>query len=260
MNDNVKYRLSDVLLEAMGGDYLWAEQIASAEDTQYATMLFWRAVEQERLPHADILSEDYDLVLGGGEARYFLPMMRCGDLYRQRRGIWPGEDTGVYHGEELASILIKQNARVFAEMDRHDATLEPYRDGLACPHEQQAFYDSAEWADRAKVVRFLDRYRCRRCRATGTMLHAHHNQPIYSAYSRLFYRNFDTGRMITLCERCHRLWHKDMVKHAHGFESVTDAEKREYYDRQRRMDQLHDEARECLWCLHHVWRKQTMMP
>ena len=55
-----------------------------------------------------------------------------------------------------------------------------------------------------KSVFERDQYTCRRCKAKGIRLNAHHIKS-WKLYPEL---RFDTSNGITLCERCHKLYHK----------------------------------------------------
>lgn len=248
---------SNLVLEATGGDYAYVDALGYY-DIEEADVR--RVLMQAGVPIAGVVREDLDRIASGMEPAHFLHAIDCADRYRARRRITPawsvpsGEDMAAAVGmDDALRAAVHELAEAQRELEQHGVSLADYRDGIACRAEQEHFYASEEWDSRARVGRVIGRYRCRRCGRTDEALHVHHWQPIYSAYSRAFMKNFDTGRFSVLCGACHRRFHDTHVRRPWGFEPASRAEKaleREYL---RRLNRLHDAAGACLWCCAHVW-------
>ena len=64
--------------------------------------------------------------------------------------------------------------------------------------------NSKEYKEWRKAVFERDKYTCQLCKAKGVKLNAHHKKP-WSKFPQLRY---DPENGITLCEKCHKAYHK----------------------------------------------------
>lgn len=208
---------------------------------------------KQGIPQTEVVREDLDLVTNGQPARYFVNAHKMAQDFRDRLAIPDLMDhpalnlqKGLVHVSEIVDDII--------ERLNSDYPQDPYElDGHACRKERQAFYDSPEWQMRAKVVRSMDGLECRSCHHGNRELHVHHIQPIFSVYSKKFYKNFDVTRMRTLCKSCHMDLHKGVVKDANGFHPASEEDRQDAQAERERRRTQHDKARECIWCQRFEW-------
>lgn len=243
---------ANLVLEATGGDYAYLDALGCSDISEADVR---RVLGRAGVPIAGVVREDLDRIASGMEPVHFLHATHCADRYRARRGITgaaapPSSFVAIGDAVRVALDALAEARR---ELLRCGVSLADYREGIACRAEQEHFYASEEWDSRSRAGRVICRYRCRRCGRTDQELHVHHWQPIYSAYSPVFPKNFDTGRFSVLCQGCHHRFHATHVRRPWGFEAASRAEKtleREYL---RRLARLHDVERSCPWCRSHVW-------
>ena len=199
-------------------------------------VLTWRGV-----PNTQLLRDELARAESGLAPLYCVSNAELVNSFRARHNLYPVRRQPHEEFEQM------QHDR--AEYQRYGVSLRPFRDGLACWHEQRAFYDSPEWDTRRTLMKAIAGYRCEKCKTCSGTLDVQHHDPIYSAGSRLFHRLFDVGRLRVLCRTCHEAFHARNVQHFYGFDSVneewTKKEERAYY---RRLHWLHDELKECRFC------------
>jgi 5-methylcytosine-specific restriction endonuclease McrA len=173
---------------------------------------------------ARIVEEDVAAVLSGHAPQYFLSEQAWAKLYRERRDIREYHNAG---------------------------------EGYACFAEQQYFYGTQEWKNRAKAARFVAQYQCERCGARNTELHVHHLAPIISVYHYNFDLNFQEPRLEVLCRKCHLVAHSQSVRGtlSYCFISATSEEVREEKARLYELIRLHDSQQNCPFCQNNIAEK-----
>jgi 5-methylcytosine-specific restriction endonuclease McrA len=213
------------------------------------------AFRSHGLPWAQIVDEDVNRILSGRQPKYFAPHQQLAERYRQHHSvrIKSVSKEGLRHISEGAEAA----RRDLDELQEYGISLMDYRNGVACRREQKMFYQTLEWQGRAKVRRAMDRFACTGCGTKNVELHVHHNEPIFSAYSRKFDHNFDLIRMRTLCVQCHSEFHDERIRTSYGFEIAKGKEKRAENDRMNQLMQLHDEVGQCPYCCNHVWQTEA---
>jgi hypothetical protein len=243
-----KYAI-DLVGEATGGDAYYMEKLADNEEITRDDVL--EMLREARVPLAMQLLSDVNQIFGGEEPRYFIPHDRVVERYREHHNAavsFAEPDDGLR--QFSWKYVARQLRQELSEYEQHEISLKPYRRGAACVAEQRFFYKTDEWKDRATVVRIMDRFTCRRCdrKDRDEMLPVHHDEHIYSVFSRKFYHNFDVIRLRCLCNSCHSAFHSS---HVRGYSDFKSAE-REQVDRSRRqrraLERLHDALRECRFC------------
>ena len=240
--DFIHSRLSDLVSVLSGGDataldilHYNGSSLLGYEDVQ-------RAMDYIKPAPSDALASDLSRIFGGREPEYFVHAHALAERYRRAYGVvMQAEAQTVYRFEDLVRLA-----------ERPLGTI--YEQGFACSKEQAFFYSTGEWRHRAEVMRMLDRYCCRSCGARKVELHAHHMEPIYSAYSRRFQHNFDECRILVLCKACHERFHGRVAKTAWGFEPMQGEARAEQQRQLARDRRAHDEGRTCRWC---YYRTQT---
>lgn len=215
-----------------------------------------RVLRRYGVPFSSVVKSDIDRVLRPERPKYFARKSRLERLFRGRRAIpRPRNHPKIKTREGMVSI--SDAARRAAERLSREQQVCPYHEeGLACPKQQSAFYDSAVWARRAKAVRAMDQYTCRSCGRGNRELHVHHVQPIYSVHSRKFHRNFDVCRMRSLCKSCHRDVHEGVLKDSGGFYNAPGREEAKAREARQQWRRWHDEFRDCLWCQRFEWEQE----
>ena len=205
----------------------------------YSLTMIWEAFDLAGIRVSIALDEDVTNALNGYPLKYFRHSNELVEEFRSAHGAWPAE-TGTRGFISLGDAA--EEALAILEERRANPNHSLYAAaGYACPEEQKVFYDSDLWANRAKAVRAVARG-CR-CGRRDIELHAHHDEPIYSAYSRLFYRNFELNRIRVLCKICHHRMHQRLTKTMHGFSTTLDGPD---WIEARRVHDAHPE--ECPWC------------
>lgn len=232
--------LTTVVGVATGGD---GGAIDAAENANGRPEEVRRILADYDIPWAQVVREDVARALEGRPPHYFAHAS-----YYARRYI--AEHGGGYR-EPVKTVWSMADMAEMAERALEGEL--PRRYTLACPAEQAFFYQTPQWQDRAKAARVADGLRCTRC-GGGGVLHVHHTDPIWSAWSRKFEKNFRLDRLRTLCEECHEWKHQDMMKTVGGFQYASSPEEMETHREQRRERQRrHDRRRECQFCQQHVW-------
>lgn len=248
--NTIRKRAIDFVRVATDGDYEAMERIGNEENPLNEDAIL-NVLREKDIPISGIVREDLQRLFEGETLKYFLPPDEVVNRYRTRYGIhFVMRDGGSRPLSDCAEIIADRLERVLDEVAEFGATLVDQRSGVACFAEQEFFYGTEEWKNLAKVVRTIDRLRCKECGTKKCKLHAHHTYGIYSSYSRRFYKNFDVGMIMTLCEKCHAGRHSRSIKSgAHFIPAFPPAKARErtYNINLRR---LHDSAGECPYCFH----------
>jgi hypothetical protein len=101
----------------------------------------------------------------------------------------------------------------------------------------------------------MDRFTCRDCRCSDNQLHVHHEEHIYSAFSRRFYRNFDVIRLKALCDSCHKKFHRSHTRGRTHFVAIDpqNPATMEWAALQRQ----HDELKECPFCFGNLLHQRS---
>lgn len=239
----------DLVGEATGGDAYYIEKLADHDEITRDDVL--EVLREARVPLAMQVLSDVEHIFDGDEPRYFVPHDRVVERYREHHYASANFGEPDHRLRSLpGDAVFRELQQEAAECERHGVSLHEYRRGAACFAEQRFFYETDEWKDRAAVVRIIDRFTCRSCRRNDRdeMLHVHHDEHIYSVFSRMFYHNFDVIRLRCLCDSCHSAFH---CSHVRGYSDFKSAE-REEVNRSRRqrlaLERLHDAARECRFC------------
>ena len=245
--DFIYSRLSGLVSVLSGGDATALDILHYSGSGTLGYEDVQRALDYIKPAPSDALASDLSRIFGGREPEYFIHAHALAERYRRAHGVvMARERETVYRFEDLVRLAERPLGTV-------------YEQGLACPEEQAFFYATGEWRRRAEVMRVLDGYRCRSCGATcrrqKVEIHAHHMEPIYSAYSRRFQHNFDECRILVLCKACHEQFHGHVVKTAWGFEPMQGEARAEQQRQLARDRRAHDEGRTCRWCYH---RTQTV--
>lgn len=264
----VRVHVSNFLLELAGGDPLLVEEMDTYHDDREAPRAVveeaCRLYLSERLDvrgTPEAVASDLDRVHRGEPARHFVTARYAADAYRAERGIYMERRHDALRSQHdlLPAVLGSLLTAAEERNQTGGADLYDYRHGVACRREQRHFYQSHEWTDVAKGARVLDGFRCRSCGATDVPLEVHHHDPVYSAYSALFPRLFDLGRLRTMCQPCHARFHAERTRAHYGFAriagdraAVATTKRREQITNGRR-ERLHDQKRECPWCLRYTW-------
>jgi hypothetical protein len=216
-------------------------------DDEYPRSVVWTAFQRADIRMSMVLQEDVDRAYAEEEPRYFGTAEEFAERFRMAHGVRidPGSEGFAHISEVVAEV------RALMEQRRSNPYYSRFAaNDLACPVEQSVFYRSNLWIDRAKAVRAVGRG-CTNCGTRNRELHAHHREPIYTAYSRLFYRSWDLGRIHVLCDSCHRDFHAKRGKTAYGFSEDADPN---YWREAARTHDAHPE--ECPWCS----RRQALTP
>ena len=233
-----------VISEATGGDSTCGERFHYMESISKDAVL--NLLIDAGVPvGAEIVEEDVHRAFEAEEPRYFLPPERIAELYRMRHGIAYSDQMGwVNQPNTVADEIIKCNL----EAEKSGVTLSQYRDGTVCKAEQEFFYKTEEWNDRARVIRVLDRFKCRGCGQNRTDCEVHHDEHLYTAYCPSFYRNFDSDRLRSLCKPCHKAFHESRVRGHSHFVPANSALRRKDSFLWAKRAKLHDQLRECPYC------------
>jgi 5-methylcytosine-specific restriction endonuclease McrA len=245
---------ADLVSEATGGNAYWNERFS--EMTWYdepTHEMVYNLLREAGVFYAAIVQEDLSRIFSGKKPLYFLRDQIAVEEYRFRHGVCTDEDEGesmLSSMKEIGERLRDEMAKMKMESEIYGVTLSPFRHGMACLREQSYFYKTEEWANRAKLVRLLDKFVCRKCGAKDVELHVHHDEYIQSASSRLFYHNFDTCRMRCLCESCHDDFHKYRIRGCPHFQIASPSEIQEHREYLRQLEVAHDLAKECKFCFH----------
>lgn len=245
--DFVRKYAIDLMAEATGGDAAYIEELADQEDIARDDVI--DLLRKAKVPRAAPLLSDLDQIFEGEEPRYFVPHDRVVERYREHHHPHADFAERDYGLRSLPSAdAVRELKEEILQQKPFGPLLQPYRDGAACLAEQTLFYETDEWRDRATVLRIMDRFTCRMCSRSDQMLHVHHEEHIYSVFSRKFYRNFDVGRLRCLCESCHASFHRSHVRGYSDFAPANPDEGSQRKTRRTASEQLHDSARECRFC------------
>jgi 5-methylcytosine-specific restriction endonuclease McrA len=242
-------RAIDLVAEATGGDSYHIERLAARDEISRDDV-----VEQLREAHVPLVTQllaDVDRVFAGSEPCYFVQPEVLVERYRQRYHSESSFTEPDYRLEPLScSDVAQELEKVISECQLYGVSLDEYRDGAACVAEQRFFYETEEWEGRATVVRIMDHFACRACnqQGAGEMLPVHHSELIYSAFSRHFYRNFDTIRLRSLCDSCHRGFHSTHVRGYSDFRLASAEQVEGNWRCRRTLEGLHDAMKECQFC------------
>lgn len=205
----------------------------------YTTQEIWDAFDRAGIRASVTLEADVRNALNGDPLLYFQRSTEIVEAYRGHYAVYIPERPSPDFTHISAAV---QEVIEIAEERRANPNYSIYAAAeFACPQEQRVFYKSHFWRNRARAVRAVARG-CR-CRRRNVELHAHHNEPIYSAYSRLFYRNFELNRIRVLCKVCHDELHQRLNKTLNGFSAVNEGPD---WNQARRIHDAHPE--ECPWC------------
>jgi len=241
---------TDVVAEATGGNASHIEKLSYRERITRNDVL--NVLRAARVPLARELLSDIEQIFDGEEPRYFISHDRVVDRYRENHHPnidFTERDYGIR--PLVNADVIRQLNQDLSELQDFGVSLAEYREGAACLAEQEFFYETEEWKDRATVIRIMDRFTCRIC-GGNEMLEVHHGEYIYSVFSRRFYHNFDVVGLRCLCDRCHRAFHESHVRGDSCFNSCFKSADREEISRHRKyrvaLERLHDAARECRFC------------
>lgn len=206
-----------------------------------------------RITWAEIVAEDVRQIMYERERYYFVDEMAYARRYRENHGIAVekssprfvyGSGTLKIHTDALRAKLMRHRQQV----EEYGGSTKLLDDGCACLAEQTYFYQSQEWKNRAKTIRYLDGYKCHSCQKSNCVLHVHHLRPIQSAYSRRFHWNFEYFKLHVLCEECHRREHNRSYRASGRYTVGTSDEIAEAKRARRKEQQVHDEIRSCQFC------------
>jgi hypothetical protein len=199
-----------------------------------------------------LVEHDVTEVLSGRLPQYFLSEQEWVALYRSRRSIPepPMEDDVLTTSEQSLEVLEQTQARRRREISTYGVTTDSSKMGWACAKEQQYFYGTPEWNNRASAARFVAGSRCERCGARDARLCVHHIAPIISAYHHNFDSNFADYSLVVLCEDCHKKLHGSVVRGTASlcFIGATQGEIDEYRAKLRKLDEMHNRLKECPFC------------
>lgn len=211
-----------------------------------------RVFRSHKIAWAAIVAEDVSQLLRERERYYFVNEMTYAQRYRENHNVFFEETSPRFvYGRDTASRPsdLKAKLRYYRQQaERHGGSTKLLDDGCACLAEQAFFYQSQEWQDRAKTIRYLDGYKCQRCQKSNCVLHVHHLRPIQSAYSRRFQWNFDYHKLHVLCEECHKREH-EIVYRANGrYEVGSKSEVAAAKKSRHREQYIHDSVETCQFC------------
>jgi len=205
------------------------------------------------IPQAEVVKTDLKRAYSGRLLKYFVSARELAEKFRRERFIRPPKE----HPEIETGFRKVDVSEALKEVDRwadESVDTDPYKwHGHACPRERRAFYSSDQWSRRAKAIRAMDCFTCQRCGAGDKELHAHHEAPIFSVFSKKFKRNFDVTRITTWCTDCHRSFHENADRTWWGFALRPDGHSDDLHERDKERRRKHDAAQECLWCKRFVW-------
>lgn len=249
-------RLSDLVGVATGGNAFAIEQLQEATPLEGVVSrdAVIQILREYGIPYAKVVREDLNRIYSGQRPRYFVVARKMAKRYRDRRGIYDWRpEGGLLSAADIVDELEKDLDEAKREQEEYGAHQWLYRMGIACYREQEDFYQSREWSDRAAVIRASYGFSCQRCGRSNTELHAHHLTPIYSAYSKKFHRNFNTADILCWCADCHRDYHAQSVRTEFGFTIASNEEVLEEREENRKRRIAHDKTRTCRYCKKFVW-------
>lgn len=206
------------------------------------------------VPWGKPVEHDVNRILSDRPPRYFLSADEWASRYRAERGIDEAEpddeepDSLLHTPDDLADLLLSELSKIRQDVQKHVVSGFSFRQGYACLHEQQYFYGTQEWQDKAKALRFIAGYQCEQCKARNRPLHVHHVHPIFTMYSWRFYLNFTDWKLQVLCEACHRAFHSRTVRGIMHYVPASPDEVREEKQTFRKLGRMHDDLDECLFC------------
>lgn len=249
MNDDPLRYLREIISVATGGDAYAMEQVTLVRPTRMTDALNF--LRDHGLVAADEVRTDVRRAFNGRPPSYFASTERlvkqfCHDHSVPTPTSRETQSAGMRHVSEVADDLIQ-------ELESNKPTDPFQREGLACPQQRSAFYESSAWKRRAAAVRVMDRFTCQRCDESETVLHVHHKMPIQAVFGRTFYKNFETIRLVTYCQSCHEDYHQSTVRTPNGFHPATEESFFEERKQDKKRIEQHDAAQECRWCQRFVW-------
>jgi len=238
----------NLINEATGGNAGSMEEFAYCEDVTRDLVV--DILKEASVPFSEAVRFDLDQIFDKDEEpRYFIPHHRVVELYRERH--FRDVNFAILE-EDRTSVdnLQRQLREEQSQRAAYGVSLAMYRRGAACPAEQSFFYGTSEWQDRARAVKTMDRFTCRSCGRSGHDHEVHHDEHIYSVFSRHFQHNFDVLRLRCLCESCHDRFHRSHVRgYSHFiFANAGEVDSRTKSQRRRALKLLHDSAKECRFC------------
>ncbi len=246
----IRAHATNLVGEATGGDASYLEALSEMDEFGLYDVI--DVLRDARVPITRHVKFDLEEIFDGREPRYFVPHETMVERYRANhhpsvnfaepeRGLIPASE-----GFQEAYTSIERHIQ---ENQQYGVSLEPYRDGEACLVEQSFFYASPEWADRRDVVRTMDNFKCRMCGLKGEELQVHHDDLIYSVFSRHFDRNFDVCRLRTACKSCHEDFHRTHVRGISDFRLAQSSDQvHRSRDWRHAIERLHNALRECRFC------------
>lgn len=243
-------QLSNLIGVATGGDTEFLSKLrqmttqGQVPDREEVVELLY----ETGLPQAEVVESDLDRAYSGQPLKYFAPARQLAEDFRRERSIrFPNEHPKIKTGKV---DLSESGLRELLEADN----IDPYKlNNHACPHERRAFYNSDQWSRRAKAIRAMDWFTCQQCGAKDKELHAHHEAPIFSVFSKAFARNFQVIRIETWCVDCHSEYHEEADRTSKRFVLRPGEYSEDLHERDKERRRKHDAARECLWCKKFVW-------
>lgn len=144
-----------------------AERITENECTNTQEYLYGRSYipvietirelyERDGVRWSPLVEHDVNQVLSGSSPDYFLSDFAFADLYRERRSICLVEPVARFvPGWETAELTRKYLACIQKQHELLGVSLWQYGRGYACFAEAKSFYESAEWQNKAKAVRYM---------------------------------------------------------------------------------------------------------
>ena len=248
--NDIRHAVAEMVSVASGGESYYIEKARYLDvntKDELKDLLYEIGV-----PQAKVVKEDMGRVLVGEQPFYFAYGHRLTEEFRGVRGIpSPSENPRLQSESTDMGEVIDE---VLEDLKDPESRAPLQKSGFACPAEQEAFYGSEEWRQRAKAVRAMDGFQCRSCGQGNRELHVHHIQPIYSFFGRKGHRNFDVARMRTLCSSCHYDLHDGAVRDENGFHQAKSAEEQDQAAKFRDFaQQQHDDLKECQWCQQFEW-------
>ena len=247
-------RLTDLAMQVAGGIDLGHLQgiLGDAIDVKAVKRIF----SKEGLPWKRIVESDVLAVLSGHLPEYFLSEQKWVQVYRSRRNISvpPPTNGAMMSWEDSFEYFEKVQARRRQQIIEYGVTDDYFEMGYACFEEQQYFYGTREWQNRAKAARLVAGYQCKRCGVRDVPLEVHHQAPIVSAYHHNFDSNFADYRLEALCQACHTEVHEHGIRGTASYCFVrADPERVAVYKAElRKLTQLHQRRSNCPFCSNRI--------
>jgi hypothetical protein len=206
-----------------------------------------------------LVKADVEAIFNLQPVRYFKPTWAWVDDYRAAHRIrYKKPEWSMRTWGEACEDAISYFDQIEREFEQYGISLWMNDRGYACHNEQQYFYRSQEWQDRAAAARYEWDYQCQNCEKSGKSLHVHHSSPIVSAYHHNFDNCFASYRLHLLCEDCHRRTHERTVRAwgNYGYVGATpeEVEKEKVYF--QKLHKAHDKMQTCEFCQNHGYLKR----